>query len=160
MLTFTDSIQINIPPEKVFDWFLNMDKNFVNWHPNHTKYTLLSGDMNVGDTIHFEEKIDDKWFKFNVKITKIQKSQTDWIIEIQTPPFATLAFSPKECTNGCVFTHTETYGFIKSKNPFINIYIIPCLKKVLNPVYRFDLIEKDIVEDNKRLRQILENSHS
>ena len=55
MLTFTDSIQINVPPEKVYDWFLNMDKNFVKWHPNHTKYTLLSGGMNVGDTIHFEE---------------------------------------------------------------------------------------------------------
>ncbi len=159
MIILTDSIQIDNPPEIVFDWFMNLDKNFTKWHQNHTKFTKLTGGMNVGDKISFEEKISGKWFKFNLNITKIEKDNNGWIIEAQTPPFAKLLFEARKIDDGCVFTHTETFGIIKSKNPFVQKIIISCLRFILNPFYRFDLIQKDIIEDNINLKRILENEY-
>jgi hypothetical protein len=37
--------------------------------------------------------------------------------------------------------------------------VVPLLKSILNPLYRFDIIAKDMVEDNINLKRILENNH-
>jgi hypothetical protein len=158
MIKLTDSIQINKKPETVFDWFMNLDNNFVKWHPNHMKFSKITGGMNVGDIVRFEEKISDKWFKFNVKITKIEKTKDRWLIEAKTPLFATLLFTAQGNATGCVFTHTEIFGMIRSKNSNIQNTLIPILKKIINPIFRFDLIERDIKEDNLNLKRILENN--
>jgi hypothetical protein len=136
---------------------MNLDKHFTKWHPNHTKFVKITGGMDVGDVVRFEEKIDGKWFKFNVKITKIEKTANGWRIEVKTPPFATLIFKTERDGDGCVFTHTEFFGLFKSKNLFAQKFIYSLLRKILNPIYRFDLIEKDIIEDNINLKKILEN---
>jgi hypothetical protein len=160
MITLHDAIEIKTSQEKLFDWFQHLDKNFTTWHPNHTKFQKITGGMNKGDVIRFEERINGKWFKFNVTITKIERTTDGWIIEAKTPPFATLEFKTETQGESCLFTHTETYGLIKSTNPFVQKYVIQLLRKVLNPLYRFDLIQKDIIEDNINLKQIMEKNCS
>ncbi len=75
MLTLQDSIEINTTPNKVFDWLKNLDKHFTAWHPNHTKFEFIDGGLNVGGGVYFEECIDGKWFKFDFKISKIDKTK-------------------------------------------------------------------------------------
>jgi hypothetical protein len=153
-----DTIQINTSPDKIFDWFQKLDKHFTEWHVNHKKLIKLTGGLDVGDVIHFEELIDGKWFKFNVKITRKEKTPGGFLIEAKMPPFATLLFTAQANENGCLFTHSETFGFIKNESPFVRSYITPLLRSIFNPIYRFDLIEKDIKEDNINLKRILESS--
>jgi hypothetical protein len=159
MIILHDAIEINTSPEMLFDWFINLDKNFPLWHPNHIKFLKITGGMNLGDVVRFEERISGKWFKFNVIITKIETTANGWIIEAKTPPFATLEFKAEARGDNCLFTHTEIYGFIPSKNVFFQKYVIPLLIKILNPLYRFDLIQRDIIEDNINLKQIMENNY-
>lgn len=157
MFTLQDSIEINTTPEKLYDWFKNLDKNFTKWHQNHTKFTKLTGGMEEGDVVRFEERIAGKWFKFNLRIAKIEKSESGWSIEAKSSG-ATIILKAEKRGDKSVFSHIETFGFIKSKNAFVNNVIIPAIRKIINPVYRFDLIEKDIIEDNINLKKIFEST--
>jgi len=37
MITLRDSVEIRTTPEKVFEWFMHFDENYVSWHPDHVK---------------------------------------------------------------------------------------------------------------------------
>jgi len=152
------SIAINCTPDRLFDWFINLDKNFTKWNTNHKKFVKVTGGMEVGDKVYFEQCIRGKWFKNKVTISAINKSENGWTIEALNPPFAKLEFVSEVKENKCLFTHTESFGFIKSKNAVAQKFLIPFLRKLLNPFYRFDLIEKDIIEDNFKLKLIMEGN--
>ena len=157
MVRLEHTIAINCTPDRLFDWFMNLDRNFTKWNTNHKKFVKVTGGMQVGDKVYFEQCISGKWFKNKVTISAINKSENRWTIEAVTPPFAKLEFSCEVKGNQCLFTHTESFGFIKSQKSFAQNVLIPVLRKLLNPIYRFDLIAKDIVEDNLKLKQIMEH---
>lgn len=158
MLILEDSIEIKTTPEELFNWFKNLDKHFVKWHPNHTKFVKITGGMDEGDEAYFEECIDGKWFKFKFKIVKLEKTKKGWIAEMKRP-FATIVFNAEvKGKNECIFTHIESFGIIKSKNPFIMRVSAAIFRKLFNSKYRFDLIKKDIIEDNINLKQMMENT--
>jgi hypothetical protein len=157
MITLTDSIKINTTPEEIFDWFINLDKNFTQWHPNHNKFIKVTGGMNEGDIVRYEERIDGKCYKFNAKISKIEKTKNGWQIEVKAP-FSKIQFAAEVKGDSCIFKHTETFGFLNNNNAFNRKVVVPLLKSILNPLYRFDIIAKDMVEDNINLKRILENN--
>ena len=45
---------------------------------------------------------------------------------------------------------------LKAKKQMPKKFLIPLLSNLLNPFYRFDLIQKDIIEDNFKLKEIME----
>jgi len=51
MITLEDSIQIETTPDKIYNWIMNIDKHFVEWHPNHKKFEKVTGGMDEGDII-------------------------------------------------------------------------------------------------------------
>ena len=67
-----------------------------------------------------------------------------------------IIFEAKSENGGSIFTHTESFGMIKSKNPFAEKVANLVLGVLLNPIYRFDLIKKDIIEDNENLKDLIE----
>jgi hypothetical protein len=156
MIKLEHSIVINCTPDQLFDWFINLDKNFTKWNTNHKKFVKVTGGMEVGDKVYFEQCISGKWFKNKVTISTINKSENGWKIEAVTPPFVKLEFICEETENKCLFTHVESFGFIKSKKAIAQKFLVPLLRKLLNPFYRFDLIQKDIIEDNIKLKAIME----
>jgi len=156
MIKLEHSIAIDCTPERLFDWFMNLDRNFTTWNTNHKKFVKFSGGMQVGDKVYFEQCISGKWFNNKVTISDIKKSENGWTIEAVTPPFARLEFICKASKNKCLFTHTESFGFIKSNKVFVKKFLNPLLRKLLNPFYRFDLIQKDIIDDNFKLKEIME----
>ncbi|MEW6685920.1 MAG: SRPBCC family protein, partial [Candidatus Edwardsbacteria bacterium] len=83
-MTLKDSIEIRATPEKIFDWFRNLDKHFTEWHPNHTKFDKVTGGMDEGDVVYFEECVSGVWYKVKCKITKIEKSKSTWEIEVKS----------------------------------------------------------------------------
>jgi hypothetical protein len=156
MIKLEHSITINCTPDRLFDWFMNLDRNFTKWNTNHKKFVKVTGGMKVGDQVYFEQCISGKWFKNKVTISAINKSENGWTIEAVTPPLAKLEFICEAKENKCVFTHIESFGFIKSKKAIAQKILVPLLRKLLNPFYRFDLIQKDIIEDNFKLKEIME----
>ena len=156
MIKLEHSITINCTPDRLFDWFMHLEKNFTKWNTNHKKFVKVTGGMQVGDKVYFEQCINGKWFKNKVTISVINKNKNGWTIEAVTPPFAKLEFICQAKENNCLFTHIESFGFIRSKKAFVQKFLIPLLRKLLNPFYRFDLIQKDIIEDNFKLKEIME----
>ena len=152
MITLKDSIEIKTTPEKIFDWFKNLDKHFTEWHPNHKKFVKVTGGMDEGDIVYFEECVDGKWYKAKGKIAKIEKTEKDWQMEFKTP-LAKISFIIGAKGDICIFTHIESFGL---QTLIIGSILDFLMSKVFNFLFRFDLIKKDMEEDGKNLKRILE----
>ena len=153
MITLKDSIEIKTTPKKVFDWFKNLDKYFTEWHPNHKKFIKVTGGLNEGDIIYFEECVDGKWFKIKCKITRIEKKDRCWRADFESVHWFSrligvrISFIGKAKGDNCIFTHIESFGFRANVISNLTLKLI----KSLVP-----LIEKDMKEDNVNLKRILE----
>ncbi len=154
MINLKDSIEIKTTPEKIFDWFRNLDKHFTEWHPNHKKFVKVTGGMDEGDVIYFEEFVGGVWYKVKCKITKIEKSENGWRVDVKSL-LAQISFIVEEKGDGCIFTHIETFGV---KTPIIGNVVDFLMLKVFHFRIRFDLIQKDMEEDGKKLKEILERN--
>ena len=155
MISLKDSIEIKATPEKIFDWFKNMDnKSFTEWHPNHKKFVRVTGGMEEGDIVYAEECVSGIWYKLKLKITKIERGENGWKVELKDLRFpAKIIFITKAKGDGCIFTHIETLGF---ERPIIG-NIVDFLVKALFQK-RIDIVQRDIEEDNKKLKGLLEGN--
>jgi hypothetical protein len=153
MISLKDSIEIKATPEKIFDWFINMDnKSFTEWHPNHKKFVRVTGGMEEGDIVYAEECVSGIWYKLKLKITKIERSENGWKVELKDLRFpAKIIFITKAKGDGCIFTHIETWGF---ERPIIGNIVDFLVKALLQK--RIDIVQRDIEEDNKNLKGLLE----
>ena len=159
MITLKDSIEIKTTPEKIFDWFKNLNKHFTKWSPCHKKFVKLTGGMDVGDIVYYEQCCEGEWYRVKNKITKIEQREQGWEIDYECLfPYSLLgikgAFVGEKKGEACNFIAIEYFGF---KVPVIGT-LIDYLMKLFNPLIRFDIIERDMAEDGKRLKEILERS--
>lgn len=88
MINLEHSIAINCTPERLFDWFMNLDKNFIKRNTNHKNFVKVTGRMQVGDMVYFAQCINGKWIKNKVTISDINTNENGWTLEAVTPPFA------------------------------------------------------------------------
>jgi len=67
------SIEIEAPPEKVWDFFHNIEKNYKIWHPgDHILFKWTKGNpLEVGSTIYSEQKMGDELAKVKGTCTEI-----------------------------------------------------------------------------------------
>jgi hypothetical protein len=153
MITLKDSIKIKTTPEKIFDWFKNLDKHFTEWHPNHKKFVKVTGGLDKGDIVYFEECIDGKWFKIKCKITKIEKRNLGWRADFESVHWlgrligTRISFIVKAKGDICIFTHIESFGF---RAPIISSLVLKLVKS------QIPLIKRDMREDNVNLKKIME----
>jgi hypothetical protein len=153
MITLKDSIEIRTTPDKIFNWFKTLDKNFTKWHPNHKKFIKVTGGLDEGDIVYFEECVDGKWFKVKCKITNIEKKDRSWRTDFESVHWlgrligTRISFIVKAKGDICIFTHIESFGF---RANIISNLTLKLLKSW------FPLIKKDIEEDNLNLKKILE----
>jgi hypothetical protein len=143
----TDSVEINAPVEKIWEFFEHLDLNYKSWHEeSHVTCRWLKGRPHEeGSIAYFEEILDGKLFKIKVIATKVEKYR---LVETK-PPFpvslihtkGTYIFEPKG--NSTVFTA-------------INHFIIPPLfnKRLLSLVAA---TEKHMKEEGENLKKIIES---
>jgi len=67
-LTLKDSVEIDTIPEKVWEFWADMDKNYKTWHPqDHILFRWTKGKpMEEGSTIYAEEVVGGKMIKGKV----------------------------------------------------------------------------------------------
>jgi len=158
MITLKDSIEIRTTPERSFKWFENIDKNFTKWHPNHKKFVKVTGNLNEGDIIYFEECIDGRWYKIKCKITEIEKGEWGWRVVFKSTHWlggtllnTRLIFLVERKKDTCVFSNIQTIGFNAPViGKLIDLLILKSFSTTIN------LIKKDMEEDGKNLKKILE----
>jgi len=139
-----DSIEIKTTPEKIFDWFKNIDKHYKEWHPDHVKWVNETGGLDEGDIVYYEEYLHGKLHKIRSKITKIEENKR---IEFKNL-FPISILSPKGSFiieprgESCIFTATLSirFGWLLSK-----------IAKS-----RLDAGKKHIKEEGGNLKRLLE----
>ncbi|MCC7573822.1 MAG: SRPBCC domain-containing protein [Candidatus Methanofastidiosum sp.] len=84
MIVLKDTIQINAPPEKVFEFFLNMDKErYILWHPqDHVEFHFEKGNrIEEGAIAYFEEYIHGELHKMKIVYKNIiQNRQIEFML--------------------------------------------------------------------------------
>ncbi|MFX0178148.1 MAG: SRPBCC family protein [Candidatus Hodarchaeota archaeon] len=72
MKTLSNSIEINIPPEIIWDWLLHFAENYLKWHPSHILASWETEIANeIGSILYSEEIIGGDYLKMKSKLTKL-----------------------------------------------------------------------------------------
>jgi hypothetical protein len=155
MIELKDSIEIKTTINDLYNWFMNLEKNFTKWHPNHKKFEKVTGGDDVGDVIYFEQCVSGVWYKIKGEITAKDKNKNSFRFEFKTMSgIGKILFIAKTTEEGCIFTHIETFGL---KTPVIGGILNFLLFNVLaRKKANWDIILQDMKEDNENLKKIME----
>jgi hypothetical protein len=157
MITLKDSIEIKATPNKLYNWFMDLDKNFTKWHANHTKFEKVTGGTDVGDTIYFEESVGGILYKIKGEITGKEQNGNSFRLDFKTMSgLGHISFTADATEDGCIFTHIERFGL---ETPIIGSIVNFLIFNVLaRKKANWDIILKDMKEDNENLKIIMEGS--
>jgi len=145
MKTLKESIEINVAPEVIWEWFLHLAENYCEWHPSHLKAYWKSGIPNkIGSVFYAEENIAGELLKMRSKLTKLipnrlYKFKTAGSLKLLLPR-GTFEINPSD--NGSIFTATLDF---RMGNLFSKI----AKKKVSE-------ITQHMIEEGQNLKGILE----
>jgi hypothetical protein len=155
MIELIDSIEINTTTDVVYDWLMKLDENFTKWNSNHKKFEKISGGVEVGDQIYFEQCVGGVWYKIKGEISVKERDEDKFQIEFITMSgIGNIKFIGENSEGGCIFTHIETFG---AKSRIIGSLVDFLLFKVLaRKKANFGNILQDMKEDNVNLKRILE----
>lgn len=72
-LLLKDSISINTAPEKIWDFFTTLDKNYTIWHPeDHIVFKWIKGKpLEQGSKCYAEQYVTGKATKYNATLSEI-----------------------------------------------------------------------------------------
>lgn len=75
VLNFSHTIAV--PAKQAFDWFINLDKNYIKWHPTtHKNFQWLSEKpVMKGSIFTFEEQIEDHRHKMIMTVSEFIENQ-------------------------------------------------------------------------------------
>ena len=70
------SVDINVAPEVVYDWLLQLDVNYKAWHPDHGECYWLKGQRFEKDAILYSEQyLHGKLHKQKSRVTHIEPNR-------------------------------------------------------------------------------------
>ena len=144
MITLRDTIEIRTTPEKIFEFFVNFEENFHDWHPDHVKCRWVGKPAKEGSTLYVEEYLHGKLHKLKFLITKIEPNRKIryrllFPISIICPK-GSFIIKPKG--ESSVFTATLSFRFAR------------LFTKLFKD--RFDAIKKHMREEGENLKNLLE----
>lgn len=121
LMYISDTVDINVPPEAVYDWMMTFVENYQSWHPAHVTSRWLKGEpYEVGSVLYVEEYLGDELHKLKFKITKIMKNK-GFEFRILFPESIIMPkgeFLVEPTATGSQFTATLYYRFGKLLNLF------------------------------------------
>jgi len=144
-----DSIQINVPAKKIFDWFKKIDQYYLDLHKDHVSCKVLKGTLGeVGSEIVLEEYLNGKLNRLTFIVTKIIDNQ---FFEYKTTfPLSCIlkngTFQIEEKNGTSIFTATLSFRFAK-------------LLQTLVP-RQIEHLKIHMKEEGENLKRILEEGQS
>ena len=149
-LELKDSIEIKTTPEKIWDFFVNLEKNYKSWHPeDHILFKWTKGKpMELGSQWYAEEVLGGKIFKIKGCICEVvpnrkSVSKYSFPLSLVAPKVETL-IEPKGSSS--VFT---AISYLRAGNLFYKLS-----KKEMER--RVGIHKKHVREEGENLKAILE----
>lgn len=94
-MILTDTITVDAAPEAIFQFFDDMERHYLQWHPDHVLFRWEKGhDLREGNVFYFEEKIAGKLLKKRVVFTRVHRydriefAPTFWLMRLFLPRIA------------------------------------------------------------------------
>ena len=149
MKILRESIEINVSPEVIWDWVLNIAENYLEWHPSHIQANWETETASeVGSILYAEEDINGDFLKMKSKLTelipnRLYRFKTVGILELV---LAGGSFEIEPSENGSIFTATLDFHMGKLLSKLAK-------KKVQE-------ISQHMIEEGQNLKKILEKSLS
>ncbi|MFW9827728.1 MAG: SRPBCC family protein [Candidatus Thorarchaeota archaeon] len=147
MKTLRESIEINVSPEIIWDWFMHIAENYLEWHPSHIKaYWETEIATEVGSILYAEEDIGGEFLKMRSKLTeivpnKLYRFRTVGGLKII---LAGGSFEIEPSENGSIFTAT------------LDFHMGNLLSKLAKK--KVQQISQHMIEEGVNLKNILEKS--
>lgn len=148
-LILEDSIRIRTTPEKIWDFFIHIDKNYVAWHSEeHVVFRWVKGKpLEEGSIGYFEEYSHGKLHRLKVRYTRIipyreiefRLTHSIWRIFL---PKSTLTITPED--GYCTFT---------ARNYF---RLGPISARSKRFKHQLELVKKHMKEEGENLKKVLE----
>jgi hypothetical protein len=149
-LELKDSIEIKTTPEKIWDFFVNLDKNYKSWHPeDHILFKWTKGKpMELGSQFYGEEVMGGKIVKVKGFICEVipnrkSVSKYSFPLSLVVPKIETL-IEPKGSSS--VFT---AISYIRAGNLLSKLFKKEMEKSI-------DIHKKHVREEGENLKAILE----
>ncbi|MFC1915080.1 hypothetical protein ACFLW4_00045 [Chloroflexota bacterium] len=144
-----DTVEINTTPEKIWEFWANMDKNYRAWHPeDHILFRWTKGKpMEDGSKIYVEETVGGKLLKLKVTCVDVIPNRKFALIF----PFPASLFAKYEYlieprgvnTAFTAYTYLKYPGFAQ--------------KRIQSVV---EIGKKHVKEEGENLKKILEEDNS
>ena len=147
MKTLRESIEINVSPEVIWDWFLHIAENYLEWHPSHIKANWETETVSkVGSILYAEEDINGEFLKMKSKLTELIPNR---LYRFKTIGYLKLiiaggSFEIEPSEDGSIFTTTLDFHMGKLLSKLAK-------KKVQQ-------ISQHMIEEGENLKQNLEKN--
>lgn len=114
MRELSDSIEIDAPPDRLWDWLTHLADNYTSWHPDHISAEWTSGVPNaVGSVLTVVERLGGTTETLRFELTSIDPPRGfDYRLRGHASvllPKGSFAIEPKE--RGSRFTAAIAYRF-------------------------------------------------
>jgi len=150
--TLTHSIEIKTTPEKIWEFFVKLDKNYTIWHPgDHVLFRWKKGEpLKEGTTFYAEQYVKGKLTKYSGTCAEIIENRK-MVFKFGFPvsivsPKVEWQIHPKG--SSCVFTAITYMRFGKFFQSF--------LKKHMKD--NIELHDKHVGAEGENLKKILEGN--
>ena len=147
----TDEIEINSSPEDIWNFFINLERNYINWHPTeHLKFKWIGKPMETGTKWYAEEMVHGHLFKFKGTVGRVIPFRKvvlkySFPISMVSPKFE-WEIEPKDSVS--IFTATS---YLNAGNLFIKL-----AKKEMD--WKLEATKKHTKEEGENLKKILERN--
>jgi hypothetical protein len=144
MVTIKDSIEIKTTGDRIFDFLINLDKHYQEWHPDHIKCFYESGKAEKGALVYYEEYLHGELHKIRSKIVNIVANKK---IEFKNSfPFSLIcpkgSFIIEQKGESSILTATLSFRFGKMLLKFAKD--------------RYESLKKHMDEEGKNIKRLLE----
>ena len=148
-IVLKDTVEINTTPEKIWDFWANMDKNYKAWHPeDHILFRWTKGrPMEEGSTIYAEEVVGGQLLKGKVTCVGVVPNRK-FALKLPFPRslFCKYEYLIEPRGENTAFT---AYTYLK--------YPVFAKKRVYSVI---EVGEKHVREEGGNLKRILEGDRS
>ena len=144
MITLRDSIEIKTTPEKIFDFFVHFEENYLAWHPDHVKSYWIGKPAKEGSILYCEEYLHGKLHRMKFRITKVELNRKI-VYKLSFPmpviyPKGSFIIEPRG--KSCIFTATLSFRFGR------------LFSKLTKD--RVEAVKKHMKEEGENLKRLLE----
>lgn len=144
VITIRDSIEIKTTGDRIFDFLINLDKHYLEWHPDHVKWVYESGRAEKGALVYYEEYLHGELHKIRSKIVHIEENKK---IEFKNSfPFSLI------CPKGSFIIEQkgESSTFIATLSFRFGRMLLRFAKD------RYESLKKHMDEEGKNIKRLLE----